>query len=235
MPRPSPTPEISQPAPVPDGDPSLERLREAAAGCRACALWAGATQTVFGRGARGAPLMLVGEQPGDREDREGAPFVGPAGGLLDRALGDAGIDRGVAYVTNAVKHFRNEARGRRRIHQRPSAEHVRACRPWLDAELEVVRPRVLVCLGALAAGALLGPEVRVTADRGRPLESDLAPAVLVTVHPSSILRSRDTATRRAAYGAFVDDLRSAARFLPRARGVPSSHGVPGQGDPPRRS
>jgi DNA polymerase len=154
--------------------------------------------------------MLVGEQPGDREDREGVPFTGPAGALLDRALEDAGIDRGAVYVTNAVKHFRFEERGKRRIHQRPQARHVAACRPWLEAELTVVRPRVLVCLGAVAAGALLGRDVRVTRDRGRPLESSLAPVVMVTVHPSSILRARDDEARAGGYRAFVDDLRRVA-------------------------
>ena len=151
--------------------------------------------------------MFVGEQPGDREDRDGHPFVGPAGRVLDRALEAAGIDRRLAYVTNAVKHFRYEQRGKRRIHQRPGAEHIRACRPWLDAELEVVRPRVLVCLGAVAAQALLGSKVKVTKDRGKPLESGLAPVVLVTIHPSAILRERDEPAREEAFAAFVADLR----------------------------
>ena len=157
--------------------------------------------------------MFVGEQPGDREDREGHPFVGPAGRVLDRALEAAGIDRRLAYVTNAVKHFRYEQRGKRRIHQRPGAEHIRACRPWLDAELEVVRPRVLVCLGAVAAQALLGSKVKVTKDRGKPLESDLAPVVLVTIHPSAILRERDEPAREEAFAAFVADLRVVQRAL----------------------
>ena len=186
---------------------SLTALREAAAGCRACPLWENATQTVFGEGRKRAEVMFVGEQPGDREDRDGHPFVGPAGRVLDRALEAAGIDRRLAYVTNAVKHFRYEQRGKRRIHQRPGAEHIRACRPWLDAELEVVRPRVLVCLGAVAAQALLGSRVKVTKDRGKPLESELAPVVLVTIHPSAVLRERDGAARERAFAGFVADLR----------------------------
>ena len=150
--------------------------------------------------------MFVGEQPGDREDREGQPFVGPAGRIFDKALEEAGIDRKLVYVTNTVKHFHYEQRGKRRIHQRPRAEHINACRPWLDAELAVVKPRVLVCLGAVPAQALVGRQVKVTKDRGRPLESELAPVVMVTVHPSSILRERDEARRQEAYRAFVADL-----------------------------
>lgn len=200
------------PAPVPER-PTLPRLRAAVTECRACELWAGATQAVFGAGAARAQTMLVGEQPGDREDVEGAPFVGPAGGVLDRALAEAGIDRGLVYVTNVVKHFRHEVRGKRRIHQRPEAVHVAACRPWLDAELAVVRPRVLVCMGATAAQALVGRQVRVTKDRGRALDSPLAPYVTVTVHPSSILRVPDETARREAYAAFVADLRGVARVL----------------------
>jgi DNA polymerase len=157
--------------------------------------------------------MLVGEQPGDREDREGRPFVGPAGALLDRALAEAGVDRDAVYVTNAVKHFRFEERGTRRIHQRPGAEHVRACRPWLEAELAVVRPEVLVCLGATASQALLGRGVRVTADRGRWLDSPLADRVTVTVHPSSVLRARGEDERDAAFAALVDDLATVADAL----------------------
>jgi DNA polymerase len=157
--------------------------------------------------------MLVGEQPGDREDLEGRPFVGPAGRVLDDALSEAGIDRGEVYVTNVVKHFKWKARGKRRIHQKPNAEEIAACRPWLDAELEVVKPDVLVALGATAAQALLGRGFRVTRERGVPVDSDLAPNVLASVHPSSILRARDEAERREAYAAFVADLRAAATLL----------------------
>jgi uracil-DNA glycosylase family protein len=197
--------------PVP-ARPTLPRLREAVQECRACDLWRGATQAVLGEGPKKATAMLVGEQPGDREDREGHPFVGPAGRLLDRALEEAGIARDQAYVTNAVKHFHYRERGKRRIHQRPDAEHIRACRPWLDAELAVVKPRVLVCLGAVAAQGLLGRGVRVTKDRGAPLESELAECVFVTVHPSSILRAQDH-DREQAYADFVSDLARVAAAL----------------------
>ena len=193
--------------------PSLKSLREAAAGCTACPLYKLGTQTVFGEGASHAPLMLVGEQPGDYEDRAGRPFVGPAGQLLDRALGEAGIDRGQAYVTNAVKHFKWTPRGKRRIHSKPSGPEIAACHPWLQAELELVAPKVLVCLGATAAQALLGRDVRVTRDRGRPLASELAPVALATVHPSSILRAPDDESRREERALFVDDLRVAASAL----------------------
>jgi uracil-DNA glycosylase len=195
---------------------TLPALREAAGHCRGCELWAPATQTVFGDGPPRARLMLVGEQPGDKEDRQGAPFVGPAGRILDEALDAAGIDRGEVYVTNAVKHFRFQERGKRRIHQRPDRSHVKACRPWLDAELEAVVPEAIACLGAVAAQALLGPKVKVTTDRGRFLESDLPSPVLVTVHPSSILRVTDRADREAAMSGLVDDLRVVAKALSRA-------------------
>jgi uracil-DNA glycosylase len=190
----------------------LDELRDEVGRCTACELYKGATQAVFGEGLAKSEVMLVGEQPGDREDREGHPFVGPAGRMLDKALEEAGIDRRLVYVTNAVKHFRYEQRGKRRIHQRPAAEHIRACRPWLDAELEVVRPHVLVCLGAVAAQALLGSKVRVTKDRGKPLESELAPVVLVTIHPSAILRERDEPARERAFAGFVADLREVQRL-----------------------
>ncbi|MDP8942743.1 MAG: UdgX family uracil-DNA binding protein [Actinomycetota bacterium] len=199
-------------APVPER-PTLPRLREAAAGCRACPLWAGATQTVFGEGPARARVVLVGEQPGDREDREGQPFVGPAGALLDRALEEAGIERGDAYVTNVVKHFKYKLRGKRRIHQKPAAEEIAACRPWLDAELAVVRPEVLVCLGATAAQALLGRQFKVSRQRGELVESPLAPIATATVHPSSVLRAPDDEARRRERGALVDDLRVVARAL----------------------
>jgi uracil-DNA glycosylase len=191
---------------------SLTSLREAAAGCKACDLWKTGTQTVFGEGARKSEVMLVGEQPGDAEDREGRPFVGPAGQLLDRALEQAGIDRGVAYVTNVVKHFKWQARGKRRIHQKPNWAEMTACRPWLEAELQVVKPTVLVCLGATAAQALLGRDFRVTRQRGQLVESPLAPKVIATVHPSSILRA-DEASREAEMAAFVTDLRKVAALL----------------------
>jgi uracil-DNA glycosylase len=186
---------------------SLPRLREAATGCRGCHLFENATQTVFGEGARAAGVMLVGEQPGDQEDLAGKPFVGPAGRILDQALEEAGIDRRQAYVTNVVKHFKWQPRGKRRIHQKPNWSEMAACRPWLDAELEVVEPDVVVCLGATAAQALIGRDFRVSRRRGELVESPLARYVLATVHPSSILRQRDDASREAEYAAFVEDLR----------------------------
>ena len=192
---------------------SLAALREASRGCTACPLWRTGTQTVFGEGLKRAELVLVGEQPGDREDLEGRPFVGPAGRLLDEALLESGIDRDAAYLTNVVKHFKWEPRGKRRIHQKPNREEIGACRPWLDAELAVIKPRVLVCLGATAAQALLGGDVRVTRDRGRPIESELAPIAFATVHPSSILRAPDGESRRRERALFVDDLRVAAQAL----------------------
>jgi uracil-DNA glycosylase len=208
------TPSLAETAaPLVPERPSLRNLREASADCRACPLWKDATQTVFGEGPANAAVVLVGEQPGDREDLEGRPFVGPAGRVLDEALEEAGIDRKDVYLTNAVKHFKWKARGKRRIHQKPNAEEIAACRPWLDAELAVVEPDVLVALGATAAQALLGRAFRVTRQRGVPVDSDLAPNVLATVHPSSILRARDEAERRDAYAAFVADLRVVARLL----------------------
>ena len=194
----------------------MPKLREAAADCRACPLWKTGTQTVFGEGARQADVMLVGEQPGDREDREGRPFVGPAGRLLDQGLDEAGIDRALAYVTNVVKHFKWTARGKRRIHAKPNWGEIAACRPWLDAELAVVRPQVLVCLGSTAAQALLGRSFRVTRERGTIVETALAPYATATVHPSSILRAPEDA-REAEFAAFVDDLRVVAGLLDRVR------------------
>ncbi|TML85021.1 MAG: UdgX family uracil-DNA binding protein [Actinobacteria bacterium] len=191
----------------------MEKLREAAAACRACHLWELGTQTVFGEGSSDAQVMFVGEQPGDQEDQEGRPFVGPAGKLLDRALEEAGIDRSLAYVTNAVKHFKWEARGKRRIHAKPNWTELAACRPWLDAELAVVSPRVLVCLGATAAQSLLGKQFRVTQHRGEWVESELAEHVTATIHPSAILRQRDDESRRRELAAFVDDLRIVAGVL----------------------
>jgi uracil-DNA glycosylase len=189
---------------------SLADLRKAAAGCKACDLWKTGTQTVFGEGSEDAEAMFVGEQPGDQEDQLGRPFVGPAGKLFDQALEEAGIDRSLTYVTNVVKHFKWQARGKRRIHQKPNWHEISACRPWLDAELAVVQPRVLVCLGATAAQALLGRDFRVTKRRGEPIESELAPVVIATVHPSSILRADD---RDAELAAFVSDLKTVAAKL----------------------
>ena len=186
--------------------PTLEALRQSAARCRGCGLWRDATQTVFGEGTSRAEVIMVGEQPGDVEDRTGRPFAGPAGKLLDRALADAGIDRREVYVTNAVKHFKWTRRGKLRLHKKPSAAEITACRPWLDAELAVVKPRVLVCLGATAAQALLGASFRVTRQRGQFVESDLAPLVLATVHPASVLRAPDEQARTSAYRELVDDL-----------------------------
>jgi uracil-DNA glycosylase len=186
--------------------PTLPKLREAANGCRGCHLYEDATQTVFGAGLKRARVMMVGEQPGDREDREGAPFVGPAGRMLDRGLAAAGLDRADLYVTNVVKHFKFVQRGKRRIHQTPVMEEINACRPWLDAELAQVRPEVLVCLGATAAKALLGRSFRVTQSRGQFVDSDLAPLTTATVHPSSILRARSDEEREEAYREFVADL-----------------------------
>jgi DNA polymerase len=195
-------------------DAALADARAAAAQCRNCALWTLGTQTVFGEGPADAPMMLVGEQPGDQEDLAGRPFVGPAGRLLDESLAAAGIDREGVYLTNAVKHFKWKARGKRRIHDKPSWSEVTACRPWLDLELQGVKPAVLVLLGATAAQALLGRSFRVTQSRGVPLESTgFAPHVLATVHPSSILRERDGDARHAAQRRFVEDLRTAAALL----------------------
>lgn len=195
--------------------PSLPKLRLIAAGCQACDLWAKATQTVFGEGPARARVMFVGEQPGDREDLEGKPFVGPAGRLLDDALVQAGIERDDVYVTNVVKHFRWEgaSRGKRRIHKKPRASEINACRPWLDAEIEVVRPQVIVCLGATAAQALLGRNFSVLRERGKVVPSQLGPAVMATVHPSSILRAPDSESRRAEMQRFVRDLKTVAEIL----------------------
>jgi DNA polymerase len=190
-----------------------QTLHDAAAGCQACDLWRCGKQTVFGEGSQNARVMFVGEQPGNEEDKAGRPFVGPAGRLLDEALAEAGIDRTEAYVTNVVKHFKWEERGKRRIHVKPGAVEIAACVPWLKAELELVRPRVLVCLGATASQALLGRAFRVTAERGKWIESTLAPYVMATVHPSSILRARDSETRRAETGRFIADLRPVAQVL----------------------
>ena len=192
---------------------NLKALREAASGCRGCHLWRGATQTVFGEGRKSSRVMLVGEQPGDREDRAGEPFVGPAGRELDRGLEAAGIARADAYVTNVVKHFKFEERGRRRIHQTPKRFEIDACKPWLEEELKVVKPEALVLLGATAAKALLGSSFKVTQHRGELLDSDLAPIVTATIHPSAILRGPDDATRQEEREAFAEDLRVVAQAL----------------------
>jgi uracil-DNA glycosylase family protein len=192
---------------------SLRSLRAAVQGCRGCPLYRRATQAVMGEGPRHARLMLVGEQPGDQEDRTGHPFVGPAGRLLDRALRDAGFDRAEAYVTNVVKHFKWIPRGKRRIHERPSPNEVRACRPWFEAEVELVAPDAVVALGATAAQALFGSGFRVTRERGRVLHADWAPVCLATVHPSAVLRAPDPTARTQAYRDLVDDLGVVARAL----------------------
>jgi len=201
-------------APFIKPDASLDELREAAEHCTGCDLYKNATQTVFGEGPDDARVMLVGEQPGDAEDRAGHPFVGPAGRLLDKALADAGIDRKQVYVTNAVKHFKwTVVRGQRRIHQTPKVIEIRACAPWLRAEIERVKPRLLILLGGTAAKSVLGPSFRVTLHRGEPVPSDLAERVVATVHPSSLLRVPDPDARARAYADFVEDLRKAARGL----------------------
>jgi len=190
---------------------SVEQLREAAATCRACDLYLNATQTVFGEGEEHSRMMLIGEQPGDQEDLQGKPFVGPAGRLLEKALDEAGIDRRRVYVTNAVKHFRWTRRGKRRLHEKPNAGQVRACRPWLEAEIEVVRPRMLVLLGATAAQSVMGPAFSVSNQRGEVLESPFGIPVVATVHPSSILRATDDESRDAAMASFIKDLLVAAK------------------------
>ena len=199
-------------APLVPEKPSIPKLKEAAGGCTACPLHETGTQTVFGEGTSKAEVVFVGEQPGDQEDLQGKPFVGPAGKLLDKALEEVGIDRSQVYVTNVVKHFKWQARGKRRIHQKPNWSEIAACRPWLEAELDVVDPRVLVCLGATAAQALLGRDFRVSRQRGVPVESDLAEHVLATVHPSSILRA-DEDQRELEYREFVGDLETVAKLI----------------------
>jgi uracil-DNA glycosylase len=192
---------------------SLDEQRQAAKTCKNCDLWKTGTQTVYGEGSEHSRMMLVGEQPGNQEDLEGKPFVGPAGKLLDTALEEAGIDRKKVYVTNAVKHFKWEPRGKRRIHKKPNAAEIAACRPWLDAEIAAIKPKVIVCLGATAAQALLGKQFRVTRHHGEFVESGLAPYVSATVHPSSILRAPDDAARHEAMAGFIADLKKIARIL----------------------
>jgi DNA polymerase len=202
--------EYARPARPPNIS-SLAAVREAADHCTACHLYKRATQTVFGEGPKSAAIMLLGEQPGDYEDGAGKPFVGPAGKIMDQALEEAGIDRGEVYVTNAVKHFKWEPRGKRRIHQKPNSREIAACRPWLEAELRIVKPKLVVAMGATAAQTIFGPTFRVTRERGKVLSSKLAPRVLATVHPSSLLRQPDEASRQREYKHFVADLRAALR------------------------
>ena len=203
-------PDVWKPAPVPDIN-SLSKVAAAAKTCTACPLYKNATQTVFGEGPRRAAIVMIGEQPGDYEDVAGKPFVGPAGKVLDRALEDAGIDRDEVYVTNAVKHFKWEPRGKRRIHQKPSSRDIAACRPWLEAELRLIEPKLVVCLGSTAAQTIFGPSFRVTKQRGQVLESSLAKKVVATVHPSSLLRQPDEESREREYKNFVADLRVALK------------------------
>jgi uracil-DNA glycosylase family protein len=191
----------------------LEGLREAAAGCRNCPLWEKATQTVFGEGSPRARIMFVGEQPGDVEDRQGHPFVGPAGRILDQAMDEAGIDRAKTYVTNAVKHFKWEPRGKRRLHKTPAQREIEACYQWLEGEMQAIRPAVIVALGATAAKVLLGPRFRITQGRGEVQSREGLPDVIATFHPSYLLRLKDRPGEEEAYRAFVDDLRTAARYL----------------------
>jgi uracil-DNA glycosylase family protein len=191
---------------------SLDELRDRAKHCKACDLWRNATQTVFGEGAEHPKIMFVGEQPGDQEDLQGRPFVGPAGKLLDSALQESGVDREKTYITNAVKHFKWEPRGKRRIHKKPSGSEIASCRPWLNAEIAALQPEVIVCLGATAAQALLGRDFRVTQHRGELVKSSLAPFIMATVHPSSILRAPEQESRQAELGRFIDDLKKLSRF-----------------------
>jgi len=202
--------EYVRPATPPDTS-SWSQLREAARDCTACHLYKRATQTVFGEGPKRAPIMLVGEQPGDYEDVAGKPFVGPAGEILDRALAEAGINRDEVYVTNAVKHFKWEPRGKRRIHQKPNSREIAACRPWMEAEMRFVKPKLVVCLGSTAGQAFFGASFRVTRERGKVLSSKLAPKVVATVHPSSLLRQPDEMSRDREYARFVVDLRVALK------------------------
>ena len=197
-------------APVPQTS-TLSAVREAARTCTACHLYKRSTQTVFGAGPKRAPIMLVGEQPGDYEDVAGKPFVGPAGKILDRALAEAGINRDEVYVTNAVKHFKWEPRGKRRIHQKPNSRELAACRPWMEAEMRLVKPKLVVCLGSTAGQAFFGPSFRVTRERGKVLSSKLAPKVVATVHPSSLLRQPDEVSRDREYARFVVDLKAALK------------------------
>jgi uracil-DNA glycosylase len=194
---------------------TVDELRKIAAGCKACLLWKNATQTVFGEGPENAKVMFVGEQPGDQEDKAGRPFVGPAGRILDDALQELGIDRSKVYVTNTVKHFKwvSATTGKRRIHEKPNAREIKACRPWLDAEIERIQPKLIICLGATAAQALLGRSFRVTQQRGKPIKSDLAPNIVATVHPSSLYKIPDPDERHKAIRQFVADIKKAMRLV----------------------
>ncbi len=200
-------------APLIPDRPTLPKLREAAAGCKACDLWKTGTQTVFGEGSPHAKVMFVGEQPGDKEDLAGKPFVGPAGAILNKALVAAGIDRNEVFVTNAVKHFKWEPRGKRRIHKKPNSLEIAACRPWLNAEIAVTKPQVIVVLGASAAQSLLGKDFKVTKHRGELIPSDLAPYVVATVHPSAILRAPDDESRHAEMARFIEDMKHVAGVI----------------------
>lgn len=213
MPKKPPKKEVNGATPFVPDTRDLEELADAAKECRGCELWKNATQTVFGEGGRRAQVMLVGEQPGDKEDLQGHPFVGPAGRLLDEALEAAGIPRSLVYVTNAVKHFRFEMVGKRRIHQKPGVTHVRACHPWLESEIRAIRPKVIVLMGATAAQALLGKDFKVTQQRGELLPSGFADQVMATVHPSSILRAPDEEKRHEEKRRFIEDLKRIARLL----------------------
>jgi uracil-DNA glycosylase len=199
--------EIRTAAPLIPPRPSIPKLRSVAAGCKACDLWKTGTQTVFGEGKQSSLIMFIGEQPGDKEDLAGKPFVGPAGALLDKALAEAGIDRAKVYVTNVVKHFKWEPRGKKRIHKKPNALEITACRPWLDAEIRVIRPRAIICLGSTAAQAVISPKFKVSIQRGQFVQSELAEFVTATVHPSSILRAPSDEMRRMERRRFVDDLK----------------------------
>ena len=200
-------------APLIPARPTLKKLKVVAAGCQACDLWKTGTQTVFGEGKQTSTVMFVGEQPGNSEDLQGRPFVGPAGGLLDRALDEAGIDRSKVYVTNVVKHFKWEPRGKKRIHKKPNAAEITACRPWLEAEIDVVKPRVIICLGSTAAQAILGPRFRVSTQRATFVPSPLAPFVTATVHPSSILRAPSDEQRHAELARFIADLKKIRKAI----------------------
>lgn len=205
--------QIDTAAPLIPPRPTINKLRAAAAECKACDLWKSGTQTVFGEGKQSSLIMFIGEQPGDKEDLAGRPFVGPAGALLDKALEEAGIDRSRVYVTNVVKHFKWGPRGKRRIHKKPNAVEITACRPWLETEIGVIKPRAIICLGSTAAQAVIGPKFRVSIQRGQFVKSDLAEYVTATVHPSSILRAPGDEARRTERARFVEDLRKIRRAL----------------------